>query len=193
VLLSYSANDTQEDNITYKSTNLTFNPGTAQLSVGGNISATGDLNITGTTSFSSESYINSLTAGALLVNGAANFVQIPTAPTPATSSNDTSIATTEFVKSAFSTNGAVIGPTSATSGHVAVFDGTTGKLIADGAYTIGTSVPSTAKFTDTTYTASTGLSLTSTSFYVSQANVSTMINLLSTGASAPKDADYYVA
>ena len=68
------------------------------------ITATGNLNITGIANLNSEVYANSLTAGSLLVNGGASFVngasfsEIPTAPTPATSSNDTSIATTAFVK-----------------------------------------------------------------------------------------------
>ena len=49
-------------------------------------------------------------------------------------------------------DGVVIGPSSVTSGRVATFDGTTGKLIKDSGYTIAKSVPSDAKFTDTTYT-----------------------------------------
>lgn len=49
-------------------------------------------------------------------------------------------------------DGAVTGPASATAEHVAVFDGATGKLIKDGRFTIGASVPSGALFTDTTYT-----------------------------------------
>lgn len=53
-------------------------------------------------------------------------------------------------------DGAVVGPSSATANHVAVFDGTTGKLIKDGTYTINKSVPSDAEFTDTTYTATKG-------------------------------------
>lgn len=48
-------------------------------------------------------------------------------------------------------DGAVIGPSSSTANHVAVFDGSTGKIIKDGTYTIGKSVPSDAIFTDTTY------------------------------------------
>lgn len=47
--------------------------------------------------------------------------------------------------------------------------------------------------TNTTYSASTGLSLTNTSFYVTTANVSTMVNLLDTGSSNPQDNDYYIA
>jgi len=72
------------------------------LSVGGSITATGNLDITGNTTLSGETNADSLTAGSLLVTGNANFTQIPTAPTPANSSNDTSIATTEFVKNSIS-------------------------------------------------------------------------------------------
>ena len=54
----------------------------------------------------------------------------------------------------------VTGPSSSVSNRVAVFDGTTGKLIKDSGYTIagnvGTSVPSDAKFTDTTYSVMSG-------------------------------------
>lgn len=39
-----------------------------------------------------------------------------------------------------------------TSGHVPVYDGTTGKLLKDSGFTLGTSVPANAKFTDTIYT-----------------------------------------
>lgn len=47
--------------------------------------------------------------------------------------------------------GAVSGPASAVAQHVAVFNGTTGKVIADSGFTLGTSVPANALFTDTTY------------------------------------------
>lgn len=50
-------------------------------------------------------------------------------------------------------DGIVIGPSSATSGNVVVFDGTTGKLIKDSGKTLGKSVPSDAAFTDTKVTA----------------------------------------
>ena len=53
-------------------------------------------------------------------------------------------------------NGAVTGPTSAVANRVAVFNGTTGKIIKDSGFTIGASVPSGAKFTDTTYSAMKG-------------------------------------
>lgn len=46
-------------------------------------------------------------------------------------------------------DGAVIGPASSAASHVAVFSGTTGKVIADSGFTIGKSVPSNAVFTDT--------------------------------------------
>ena len=48
-------------------------------------------------------------------------------------------------------DGAVIGPVSSVNAHVAVFDGATGKVIKDSGYTIASSVPSNAKFTDTIY------------------------------------------
>lgn len=46
-------------------------------------------------------------------------------------------------------DGAVTGPASATSGNVAVFNGTTGKVIKDSGFTIAKSVPANAVFTDT--------------------------------------------
>lgn len=51
----------------------------------------------------------------------------------------------------------VIG-TAPTSGQVAVFDGTTGKIKSTG-FTIASSIPSGAKFTDTTYSAATSTAL----------------------------------
>lgn len=45
-------------------------------------------------------------------------------------------------------DGAVIGPTSADNNHVVIFDGDSGKLIKNSNYTIATSVPSGAVFTD---------------------------------------------
>ena len=52
-------------------------------------------------------------------------------------------------------DGAVTGPSSAVGDRIAVFNGTTGKVIKDSGYTIATSVPANAKFTDTTYSAAT--------------------------------------
>ena len=51
--------------------------------------------------------------------------------------------------------GAVIGPSSSVTSHVATFSDTSGKNLKDSGFTIGKSVPSDAKFTDTTYLAST--------------------------------------
>ena len=69
----------------------------------------------------------------------------------ATSSNYSTIAANwDFVQA--NIDGAVTGPASVTSGNVAAFDGTTGKVIKDSGFTIAKSVPSDAKFTDTTYT-----------------------------------------
>lgn len=52
-------------------------------------------------------------------------------------------------------DGAVTGPTSSTDAHVAVFNGSTGKIIKDSGFTIAKSVPSNAVFTDTTYSVAT--------------------------------------
>ena len=46
-------------------------------------------------------------------------------------------------------DGAVTGPSSSVNNRVAIFNGTTGKVIKDSGYTIGKSVPSDAVFTDT--------------------------------------------
>ena len=49
-------------------------------------------------------------------------------------------------------DGAVVGPTSSTDGRVALFSGTSGKVLKQSSYTLGCSVPADAKFTDTVYT-----------------------------------------
>lgn len=49
-------------------------------------------------------------------------------------------------------DGAVTGPSSSTDGRVALFSGTSGKVLKQSSYTIGKSVPSDAVFTDTVYT-----------------------------------------
>lgn len=49
-------------------------------------------------------------------------------------------------------DGSVIGPASSTGNHIATFSGVTGKIIQDSGFTIATSVPANAVFTDTTYT-----------------------------------------
>ena len=64
-------------------------------------------------------------------------------------------------------DGAVTGGTSSTDSNVAIFNGTSGRIIKDSGFTIGKSVPSNAKFTDTTYTNGDGLSLSGTTFSAS--------------------------
>lgn len=49
-------------------------------------------------------------------------------------------------------DGAVAGPASSVAQRVAVFADATGKTIKDSGFTLGTSVPANAKFTDTVYT-----------------------------------------
>ena len=66
----------------------------------------------------------------------------------ATSSNYSTIANNwNIIQS--NIDGAVTGPSSSTTNNVAVFNGATGKVIKDSGFTIGKSVPSDAKFTDT--------------------------------------------
>lgn len=48
------------------------------------------------------------------------------------------------------TDGTVTGPANSVANRVAIFDGTSGKVIKDSGYTINSSVPENAKFTDTT-------------------------------------------
>ena len=45
----------------------------------------------------------------------------------------------------------IVGPDSSINNHVAIFNGTSGKIIKDSGFTIGKSVPSNAVFTDTVY------------------------------------------
>ena len=69
----------------------------------------------------------------------------------ATASNYTTVRNNWLIIQG-NTDGVVIGPASATNNNIAVFDGTTGKLIKNSGYTIATSVPSGAVFTDTKIT-----------------------------------------
>ena len=55
--------------------------------------------------------------------------------------------------------GDVVGPTSSTINHVATFNGTDGKSVKDSGFTIEKSVPSDAKFTDTTYSQGSGITI----------------------------------
>jgi hypothetical protein len=64
------------------------------------------------------------------------FTGDPRAPTPATADSDTSVATTAFVKA--QNYGDVAGPAGAVADRIAVFNGTTGKLIKDGGQTVAT-------------------------------------------------------
>lgn len=69
----------------------------------------------------------------------------------ATANNYSTIAANwDFIQG--NQDGVVVGPSSATSGNVVLFDGATGKLIKDSGKTLGKSVPSDAVFTDTKVT-----------------------------------------
>jgi len=77
----------------------------------------------------------------------------------------------------------VTGPISSNDAHVAIFDGTNGKVIKDSGFTIGVSVPADAKFTDSHYTASliVGKSATATGS-VATTNTDTYLNLIENNA-----------
>lgn len=139
VLLSSSADDNTTTATTYKSTNLQFNPSTKLLSIGGSVTATGDLTLTGNANLNGETYADSVTAGSLLVTGAAAFTNIPTAPTPDTTSNDTSVATTAFVKNN-------IGGLSGAMHYI----GITSTTLTDGATTSTLTAKTTGSLTKTT-------------------------------------------
>ena len=77
-------------------------------------------------------------------------------------------------------DGVVVGPSSATSGNVVLFDGTTGKLIKDSGKTLGTSVPADAVFTDTKVTSVGG-------HYEPTADASAALSAAASGGSAAWD------
>ncbi len=64
----------------------------------------------------------------------------------------TATANTDWTVVQTNIDGAVTGPASSTDNHVAIFSGAGGKTIKDSGFTIGTSVPAGAVFTDTKYT-----------------------------------------
>ena len=74
-------------------------------------------------------------------------------------------------------DGVVVGPSSATSGNVVLFDGATGKLIKDSGKTIGKSVPSNAEFTDTKVTSV-------SNHYTPAADASSELSAAASGATA---------
>lgn len=72
--------------------------------------------------------------------------------TPAATANNYSTVADNWGFIQVNKDGIVIGPSSATSGNVVLFDGATGKLIKDSGKTLGKSVPADAVFTDTKVT-----------------------------------------
>lgn len=74
-------------------------------------------------------------------------------------------------------DGVVVGPSSATSGNVVLFDGNTGKLIKDSGKTLGKSVPADAVFTDTKVTSA-------VNHYTPAADASSELSAAASGATA---------
>lgn len=69
------------------------------------------------------------------------FTGAPTVPTAIAGTNSTQIASTAFVNTAFAGFGAVIGPVSATNNAIALYNGTTGKIIKDSAVLLTSLAP----------------------------------------------------
>jgi len=68
--------------------------------------------------------------------------------TAAATSSNVSTVKANWIIVQTNIDGAVTGPTSSTGGHIATFSGSSGHLIQDSGYTIATSVPANAVFTD---------------------------------------------
>ena len=83
----------------------------------------------------------------------------------------------------------VFSSTEIASNRVIISDGVQGNIKASN-FTIGTSVPATAVFTDTTYSAATTADLGLTQY--TAANLDTQINQLTTGSTTPSRDDYMI-
>lgn len=116
ILLSNSANDTEEDNVSKKYINLQYNPSTNKVTTG-NLDLTGNLQISGNATLNNNTSIENAIVNSLLVNGNSsfindvNFTQIPTAPTATAGDNTTKLATTAFVATALGAYLPLIGGT----------------------------------------------------------------------------------
>lgn len=94
----------------------------------------------------------------------------------ATANNYSTIAANwDFIQG--NQDGVVVGPSSAASGNVVLFDGNTGKIIKDSGKTIGKSVPADAVFTDTKVTSA-------VNHYTPAADASSELSAAASGATA---------
>ena len=114
-----------------------------------------------------------MTGATATVDGSSGFVPLPHA-----GDNNKYLKGDGTWGTVEASGGDVVGPASAVSGRIATFDGATGKLIKDSGYTIEKSVPSDAVFTDTTYSAGSGLALSGTTFRVDVPRVAESANHL---------------
>lgn len=102
-------------------------------------------------------HLNSITAGSVGPNSNATLIFSGTFTVPQVTydaqGHISGVATRTFTMPAEPTGGGgsgdVVGPASSVNGRIATFNGTTGKLIQDSGFTIATSVPADAVFTDT--------------------------------------------
>jgi hypothetical protein len=92
-----------------------------------------------------------------------SFAGVPTVPTASPGTSTTQIASTAFVGASFVGFGAVSGPASATNNAIALYNGTTGKIIQDSAVLLTSLAPLTSPAlmgTPTVPTASPGTNTT---------------------------------
>lgn len=101
IILGYDDRTTAVTGEVNKTSTLLYNPSTQLLT-------TSKITVNNTAIFNGSTTINELTVGNMQVTGTTHFSVIPTAPTAADNTNDTTLATTEFVHNAFRTNDAMI-------------------------------------------------------------------------------------
>lgn len=187
LLFSATGDNTTRTETARKTSNLIFNPSTGLLTTK-NISLTGDLTLTGDAYLNSQTYAEDITTNTLLVNGNANFVAIPTAPTAADGTNNTQLATTAFVYNAFKSNDAMVfkGVVNSNSDLPAThYQGWTYKI-----GTAGTYAGQTCEIGDTIYCVTDGTAANNAHWVVIQNNVDGAVYR---GSNAFTDANIIIA
>ena len=187
LLFSATADNTTRTETARKTSNLIFNPSTGLLTTK-NISLTGDLTLTGDAYLNNQTYAEDITTNTLLVNGNANFVAIPTAPTATEGTNNTQLATTAFVYNAFRANDAMIfkGVVHSNSDLPAThYQGWTYKI-----GTAGTYAGQTCEIGDTIYCVTDGTAANNAHWVVIQNNVDGAVYR---GSNAFTDANIIIA
>jgi len=129
---------------------------------------------------------NGTTVNTFTANASSNVTANITVPTKTSDLTNDSGFITSYNNQTVKGNGTAFGANAAVN------------IVGDGATTVtadtaNNKITISSTDTNTTYTNGTGLSLSGTTFSVSQANASTILNLLSTGDSDPQDNDWYIS